>query len=229
MIPARRASARAQGGEPGQRVGRRGAGRVGRDADPARFVRAGPPCAAANSSAAVAGEHEVRVAVDEAGDDAPAVGVEARVGIECAGGADRDDLVVLDRYRRRRAGARAGRRRARGSLVTSRPMLSMTSVLTHARAVIASCELASDVERQVNAVPHDLAAADDDVVHVGRARREHDGVERVIGVGAGQAARCRDRRSRSRPARRRRCARLRASRGWRSRPRSPRPAIRARE
>ena len=48
---------------------------------------------------AVAREHEVRVAVDEPGDHAAALGIEARVGVEGPGGADRDHPLILDRHR----------------------------------------------------------------------------------------------------------------------------------
>ena len=107
-------------------VGR--AGRLGRDADPARLV--GPAGHARRELVgAVAGEHEVRVAVDEAGDDAAAVGVEALVGVErpaAPTATTRSPSIATAASRRTPSGPSP----SSGSLVTSRPMRSTTSVLT---------------------------------------------------------------------------------------------------
>ena len=72
----------------------RGAGRLRGHPDPARLVgRAGHP--RGELLGAVAGEDQVRVAVDEAGHDAAAAGVDPIVGVD-PGPLDRDHLPVLE-------------------------------------------------------------------------------------------------------------------------------------
>ena len=61
----------------------------------------------------------------------------------------------------------------------------------------------------------------DDVADVGCRRGEHGDLEGVVGARRRQCARSRARSSSGRRARRPRCARRRASRGWRGRARSP--------
>ncbi len=112
------------GGEPGELLGRGGAGRLGGHADAAgRVRRARHP--RGELVAAVAREHEVRVRVDEARDHAPPLRVDPLVGGR-ARALDGGDEAVLDHHRGVADGGRAGPRRADSSLVTSSPMLSTT-------------------------------------------------------------------------------------------------------
>jgi hypothetical protein len=87
----------AAGGERRELLGGGRAGRLGRHADPAGLVRrAGHP--GGELVAAVAGEYEVRVAVDEARDDAAAARVDAPVAGR-ARALDRRHAPVLDHQR----------------------------------------------------------------------------------------------------------------------------------
>ena len=154
-------------GELAQLVVARGERRGDGGADPARLVRrAGHP--RGELLAAVAGEHEVRVAVHEAGDHAAPACVDPLV-TRRAGSLDR----AYGPFSITTAASRtipSGPSPSDGSHVASRPMLSSASVLTSRRRAIAP-QLGGHVERDVSAVADDLAAADDDVCDVGRARR----------------------------------------------------------
>ena len=59
-----------------------------------------PAIRAANSSPALAGEDEVRVAVDEARDDAAPARVDALVGVGVPGALDGGDAVAVEHERR---------------------------------------------------------------------------------------------------------------------------------
>ena len=98
MIPAASASAWRAAGERQQLVVGRGPRGLGRDRDPARFVRRpGHPCRELLGS--VPGEDQVGMAVDEARKHAPPPGVEMLVRVG-AGALDRDHRLVLDHERR---------------------------------------------------------------------------------------------------------------------------------
>ena len=121
-----------------------------------------PAIRAANSSAAVAGEDQVGVAVDEPRDHAAAGGVEPLVGGGARAARSRPPRSSSNTSAASRT-TPSGPSPSAGSLVTSRPMLSIASVLTDRprRSRRASSRATSSVRWR--AVADDELAADDHV------------------------------------------------------------------
>ena len=191
-MPARRASSIRRSGQPGQLAARRGAGGGDGRVDAAGVV--GPPGHAGGELVApVSGEDEMGVAVDEARQDAPPRGVDAPVG-GGAGGAHGDDAIALHHHGRVRPDAEGpvaelgvvGDEQAdvvddhRGDAHDACTAASPDTVRSSSRAT-SMPDMAT--------VGDDDLAADHDMVHVGRGAREHDGLQRMSGVGPGQAHR----------------------------------------
>ena len=167
------------GGRAGRRRRRPGRGDGGRD--PAAVVP-GPRHPGLELAGPVAGEDQVRVGVDETGDDGPPPDVDPGVGVRRGGRrADPGDGPVLDDQRG--AGDEPSGPSPRvGSLVTSSPM-PVTSVLI---ASAQSGSIAADSSRPTSPrrccpLGHHHPAVDDHGVHVRRAGRHHDLAWRAAG------------------------------------------------
>ena len=177
-MPARQRLVAAGGGEPGELLGRRGAGRVGGHADAAGGVRrAGHP--RGELVAAVAREHEVRVRVDEARDHAPPLRVDPLVR-RGARALDGGDEAVLDHQR---GVAEEPERALAEGLVVGDEQPDVVDDEAHTTSLSA----AATSKRGVAAVADDPVAADHHVADVGGGRGEHRARGRVLGLDARQA------------------------------------------
>ena len=193
----------------------RGTGGCDRRADPTRFVRT-PGHPRGELVGPVAAEDEMAVAVDEAREHAATRSRRCR---SSAAGARPVPTLSMspstDDHPGVATAVRAHRRRAVGSLVISRPMLSMTSDAAHDQTCrIGPVELGGDVDGLMHAV------GDDDADH----RRRRGCTSAAVAAKTTAAAACRgsdparrgdveaDRR-RGRRGSRRRCDRRRASQG----------------
>ena len=129
--------------------------------------------------AALAGEDEVRVAVDEARDDAAPARVDARVRAGARPAAlDRRDALAVEHERRVAHGPELGVVRDEQADVVDRERAHGASTSRSSRATSID---------DVRAVAHDPAPADHDVAHVGGAGAEHDAVERRRARRAGRS------------------------------------------
>ncbi len=172
-------------GERAQQFVVGGAGGVDRRAHSPCFVRTtGHP--GGEFVGSITGEHEVRVAVDEARDDAASGGVDAFVGRRCRARTDIDDAVAVEHDVR--VADDTGTSGFPDGVIGDEHADPLDDGGGHGDAH-RPFEFGGDVDAGVGSVAHDHGAADDHVRDVRRAGGEDDAVEGVGRTGAGGAHR----------------------------------------